>query len=262
MTDAVPQILLLQPRIGLQADLLKDLYTPLLTKVKGRFRCNESDFTNATDVFAGGKPSVVLAVDGVLSVKQHGVLVQQLAQYTQDGGTVIFCCLFSNFCRPNDMCRLFTRFGLQWKSGDYHRTTFALNEVFQPIFGNQLYSTLKSSYCVKALHVNHVHYNARVYSPAPTSTTQSHVFPAASVDQSQSPAVFTRCGHGYLGYLGDVNNEEGSQALLMAMLGAISLQMAQRAILLTTAQKWYCTHQTRLTLLQQLQIYQTESSSQ
>ena len=119
------------------------------------------------------------------------------------------------------MCRLFATFRRQWKDGDYHRTTFARNEAFNTVFGNQLYQALVSSYCVKALHVKHVPYNARVYSLTTESRTQSHVIPATSVDLDQSPAVFTKCGEGFLGYIGDVNNEDGSRALLLAMIGTI-----------------------------------------
>lgn len=228
MTNTMPQVLLLQPKTGVQAELLQDLYGPLFRNIRRRFRTTDFDFTKSRNLFAAGKPSVVLAVDGLLSRKRYDGLVQQLAQYTLDGGTVICCCLFSNFCTPPGMENLFTRFGFQWKSGDYHRTTFALNEDFRALFGDQLYSTLESSYCVKALHVKHVPYNARIYSPTEESRTQSRVFPAGHVDQAQSPAVLTRCGKGWFGYLGDVNNEEGSQALLTAMIGAIFTSSSSR----------------------------------
>ena len=228
MTNTMPQVLLLQPKTGMQAEMLQDLYGPLFTKIQQRFRTTDFDFTNSGNLFAGGKPSLVLAVDGLLSRKRYDGLVQQLAQYTRDGGTVICCCLFSSFCRPRDMENLFTRFGFQWKSGDYHRTTFALNKDFRALFGDQLHSTLESSYCAKALHVKHVPYKARIYSPTQESRTQSHVFPAGHVDKAQSPAVLTRCGKGWFGYLGDVNNEEGSQALLMAMIGAIFTSSSSR----------------------------------
>lgn len=74
---------------------------------------------------------------------------------------------------------------------------------------------------MKALHVANVSFNDRIYGPTSTSETQSMVFPAMSVDQSQSPAVLGRCGKGYLGYLGDVNNEECTQAVLMAMISML-----------------------------------------
>lgn len=238
MAGSTPQVLLLQPSTGLQADILKDLYKPLLTKIEQQYRTKKVDFTRTNDLFANVQPSVVLAVDGVLSAKKYGALHHQLAQYAKDGGTVILCCLFSSFCSMPNMCRLFATFGLQWKNGDYHRNTFTLNEVFEPRFGTQLYSTLDSSYCVKALHVKHVPYNARVYLPALESITQSHGFLVTSADTAQSPAVFTTCGRGFLGYIGDVNNEGGSQALLLAMIGTVSpWASAMNGPLLMTTQK-------------------------
>ncbi|KAL8682717.1 MAG: hypothetical protein Q9186_001228 [Xanthomendoza sp. 1 TL-2023] len=45
------------------------------------------------------------------------------------------------------------------------------------------------------------------------------VFAPSAVDQQQSPAVFSKHGSGWIGYIGDVNNEGASQALTMALLG-------------------------------------------
>lgn len=87
------------------------------------------------------------------------------------------------------------------------------------MLGPQLYNSLEGSYSMKTLHLKHVPADARVYVPEASSWTQSAVFPAAAVDLSQSPAAFAKCGRGYVGYIGDVNNEVGSQKLLMAMLG-------------------------------------------
>ena len=75
---------------------------------------------------------------------------------------------------------------------------------------------------MKALHVKDTPSSARVYSPTPDSREQSLGSYGLSVDQSQSPAVFARCGQGCLGYIGDVNNEEGSQALILVMIGILS----------------------------------------
>ena len=221
MADSAPEVLLLQPKDGMQATLLEDLYKDLIAKIGERFRTSSTDYRDAADLFAEGKPSVVLAVDGVLSAKKYTNLHQQLAQYTKNGGTVIFCCLFSSFCRPNDVARLFTAFDLKWKSGDYHRTSFTINGAFRSAVDAQLFPDLETIHSVKALHLKHVPCNARVYAPTSGSRTQSHVFPPDPVDQSQSPAVFTRCGRGFIGYLGDVNNEVGTQTLLFAMIGRL-----------------------------------------
>ena len=57
-----------------------------------------------------------------------------------------------------------------------------------------------------------------IYSPSPESRTQSHVFAAEPVEQNQTPVAFAKIGDGCVGYIGDVNNETGSQAVILAMI--------------------------------------------
>lgn len=75
---------------------------------------------------------------------------------------------------------------------------------------------------MKAVHVKDSAVEAKVYVPLEQSRVESRVFGPDPVDQSQSPAVWAKCGEGWLGFIGDVNNEKGSQKLLMAMLGKLS----------------------------------------
>lgn len=215
MASPAPQILLL---LDGQDELLGMIYGPLLSKIKAQFTTAEVDYTKAKDLFANGKPQVVLAVDGHLTRKKHKDLHRQLASYTKDGGAVVCCCNFGSFCRPPDLTQFFASFGLQWKSGDYHRTDFALNEAFKSVFGPARFLELEPSCSMKALHVDSVSFKDRVYGPTSTSQIQSMGFLVGSVNQSQSPAVYSRCGKGYLAYIGDVNNEESSQALIMVMI--------------------------------------------
>jgi len=49
--------------------------------------------------------------------------------------------------------------------------------------------------------------------------TQSNVFSASPVDQAQTPVAFTKIGDGSLGYIGDVNAEEESDNVVLAMCG-------------------------------------------
>ena len=131
---------------------------------------------------------------------------------------MIYCCNFSSFYRPDDLDQFFTTFGPLWRSGDYHRTEVTLNEALKPVFGASLFTKLKSSYSMKALNMNHVPFNVRVYGPTSASKTQLMVFPAVSMDQSPSPAVLGKCGKGSVGYLEDLIHEEGSQMLLTVIM--------------------------------------------
>ena len=71
---------------------------------------------------------------------------------------------------------------------------------------------------MKAVHLKNVPAAAKIYVPTDDSRVQSAVFPADRVDIAQTPAVWQLHGQGYIAYIGDVNNESGSRALIMAML--------------------------------------------
>lgn len=160
----------------------------------------------------------IVVIDGGLSQKKYKNTQIKLSEYAKVGGTVILACLFSNFVSIPNFDKLCQNMDLPWGWGDYHRTDFALNPAFAPVFGNDAFETLQQSYSMKAVHLTNVHSEAKVYVPTDSSRTQSFVFPPGKVDTAQTPAVWQKHGQGHIAYIGDVNNETGSQALIMAML--------------------------------------------
>ena len=78
-------------------------------------------------------------------------------------------------------------------------------------------SSLEGTYCPKAVFLKHVAPDASLYSfsyePASESESDSEslVVQPPPVDQTQTAVAFAPVGQGWLGYIGDVNNEEGSQ---------------------------------------------------
>jgi len=180
MASTAPQV---QVLLGNKHELLRDMFTPLFSKIKAQFTTTEVDYTKASDLFVDGLPQVVLAVDGNLTRRKHEGLNAQLAEYTKDGGVVICCCNFSSFCRPPNLNQFFARFGFRWKSGDYHRSDFALHEAFPHVFSASAFSELEPSCSMKALHVANAAFDDRIYGPTSTSETQSNVFPAMSLNQ-------------------------------------------------------------------------------
>ncbi|TFY57503.1 hypothetical protein EVJ58_g6978 [Rhodofomes roseus] len=72
---------------------------------------------------------------------------------------------------------------------------------------------------MKASHLRNVAPTAAVYVPTDESRIESLVFapdPVRNLDQT--PAAFSKLGQGYVGYVGDVNAEEETTHLLIAML--------------------------------------------
>lgn len=220
MTDVPQQVLFL--KLSPQYDsIFNDLYAPVEAKIKTDFQTQEQrSIGGARTYLSTTRPLAILAVDAGLlgNTYEQGRLQKELARYVRSGGTLIMACLFSSFSRPPQLDAFYRRIDVPWRVGDYHRTTFYRNPAFKAIFGSQLHTSLEDSYSMKAVHLKHITPAARVYVPDASSRTQSMVFAPAAVDLQQCPAVFAPYGKGYIGYIGDVNNEEGSRKLLAAML--------------------------------------------
>ncbi|KAJ4494355.1 hypothetical protein C8R41DRAFT_829828 [Lentinula lateritia] len=198
-------------------DYLSDLFSPLMSSmravatVKSVTRIKEAKAILSSNT----PPTAVLSIDAAPTQSKYRSLNEQLVRYARAGGVVVFGCNFSNHFSFDTAERFFRAWGVPWELGHYHRTTVYLNA--DGVQGMDL-TGLESSYSVKALNLTQVLPTSAVYSPSQDSRTQSHVFAATSVDTSQTPAAYSAIGDGYLGYTGDVNAEEPTTKVIMAML--------------------------------------------
>ncbi|EOA81001.1 uncharacterized protein SETTUDRAFT_166407 [Exserohilum turcica Et28A] len=166
---------------------------------------------------ADAAPHAVLVTDG--GIAQHGNVYAKLLDYAHSGGILVFMGTFSSFTRPSDFQSLFQKAGLPWKAGDYHRTTVYRNDTDTDATSSSR-AELPASYSQKAVFLTGVPRKYAWYLPNASSRTESLVFPPAPIaDQSQTPVAFADLGTGKLGYVGDVNGEEGSEAVVLAMCG-------------------------------------------
>lgn len=215
MPTTKPQILLLQLGDQYQQDIFNDLYIGLCTKFEEHYTVVKTgSLTKEHLIYSGA----IVVTDGGLSKKKHKNIQIRLSEYARAGGTLILACLFSNFVSGPNFDSMCLNMELPWGWGDYHRTDFALNPAFAPVFGNETFRTLDKSYSMKAVHLKNVPAAAKLYLPTNDSRVQSFVFPPDRVDTAQTPAVWQKHGQGFIAYIGDVNNESGSQVLIMAML--------------------------------------------
>lgn len=214
------QLLYLHLGEDMEVNIFDDLYQNVRTQIASLAPTQEAKtMVAAQSLLSTESFKAVLAVDGGVAMKKNTAVAKQLASYAAGGGTVLFCCMFSSFVRPPDMDKMWQKFDQPWRSGDYHRTTFYLNKRMKNVLGSQRAVSLSREYSMKALHLQDVPAGSRAYVPLEHSRTQSRVWPPDAVDDTQTPAVFHKYGDGWLGYIGDVNNEKGTRGLLMAMLG-------------------------------------------
>lgn len=78
---------------------------------------------------------------------------------------------------------------------------------------------LVDGYSQKAVNVKGLRPDEALYRPGSESMTDSAVFAPDRVDTAQAPVGFRALGEGWVGYVGDINGEEGSDGVVLAMCG-------------------------------------------
>lgn len=161
------------------------------------------------------RPTTVLITDAIITTAKNARTWGAIINYMRQGGTAVAMGRFSSFVKLDDTKPFFNQAGLDWDRGAYHRTTLALN---QDAVTFAVGSTLLPEYSQKALFVKNVQQQDMWYQSTGDSVTESHVFAEEAAHKSDQTAVaFTKVGDGRFGYIGDVNSEEGSDAVVLAM---------------------------------------------
>ncbi|KAL8897610.1 MAG: hypothetical protein Q9207_007126 [Kuettlingeria erythrocarpa] len=188
------QILYLHLRDDAHISIFDDLYQGVVAQVTSVASTQEAKSAAAAQsLLATQSFKAVQIVDAGIAWPKNKPLHKQLASYAQQGGTILFCCLFSSFVRPPNMDSLWSTFGLLWKNGDYHRTNFYLSQRVE----NVLDQDRTDRYSMKTNHPKNVPDESRIYVPLKQSRTQSAVFPAMSVDVRQTPAALHKYSGGW-----------------------------------------------------------------
>lgn len=131
---------------------------------------------------------------------------------------MVLGCAFSSLIRPSDFNKFFEKaWRLPWRFGSYHQADFFARAALDGKLNGRL---IPASYSQKAVSAKGVREEHKVYVPTTESWTQSRVFMSEPVkDLSKVPVTFTQIGQGHLGYVGDVNSEVESTAVVLAMFG-------------------------------------------
>ncbi|KAH9823421.1 hypothetical protein DFH28DRAFT_947172 [Melampsora americana] len=182
-----------------------DMYQDFHNQIESRYKIQEAKTIDeslaALDTHP--KPKVVLLVHGEICDKEHSMVIKKVGSYAKQGGTVIMCLNFASFLQFSTTEWIFQKtLGLTWQLGAYTRQDFKLNKMFKNVFKDRL----ESDYNAKALNI--------------TNTSEhSQIYKVTEMVKRESPIIFERYTEtGFIGYIGDVNNELGSQAVLLAML--------------------------------------------
>ncbi|KAL4923825.1 uncharacterized protein BDV17DRAFT_230737 [Aspergillus undulatus] len=164
--------------------------------------------------------AIIITDEHLTESKSESRLVLSIVKdYIQKvGGLVIAGLHFPIHTRYEDFQPFFESFGLPWRCGDCYRTTFQLNpscalpEGIKP-------SSLPGPYSMKVLHVKDAKPQENFFVPIPGAVNESLSLASGYMNPDQAAVAGARLGRGYLIYCGDVNGEDGTTQLILALCG-------------------------------------------
>ncbi|PTB40353.1 hypothetical protein M441DRAFT_59125 [Trichoderma asperellum CBS 433.97] len=195
------------------------MYGSLLTKIRtgSVFQRVEDGESAKRVLLEGPPPHAILITDEALTLRENAPVWEAVLKYIKQGGTAVVMGNFSSFVEPLSIKPFFAKAGLEWEQGSYHRTTLVLNPQ---AVGIHLASKLLPEYSQKAVFLKNAKTSDAWYVTNENAVTESLAFQAKDAHVTgESPVLLASVGKGKLGYIGDVNGEEGSEAVVIAMCG-------------------------------------------
>ena len=155
-------------------------------------------------------PQAIIATDASLCNDSGASLPNKVIKYVHAGGILVFAGHFPSVARFTEIEKLFLRFRLPWRSGDYTSATLNFNPFNDTIDTNGL----KVRFTTKALYLDNVAKRHAVYLDFGHSKSHGK--------RVQSPVVYAKVGRGRIGFVGDVNGSAASVKAITSMcnLGA------------------------------------------
>ncbi|KAK7438433.1 hypothetical protein VKT23_018046 [Stygiomarasmius scandens] len=153
------------------------------------------------------KISCILINDPEVLRPENKPYIDSVVEYVRGGGRVVFAGMFSSLVNAPTLDEMWKRiFGLPWKMGSYYQSEVELSKESVLEKANTSLG-LKQTLSMKAVHLRDAGAGDTVYCPK-----------GKNYDR-EAPVLFARMGEGYVGYVGDVNGEEDSTDITLAMLG-------------------------------------------
>ncbi|KAI1109829.1 hypothetical protein F5Y14DRAFT_431230 [Nemania sp. NC0429] len=183
--------------------MFNQLYAGLISKITAKAEMDRATTQRAAlDMLTRNPPPPMIFITDA-GVLHHMRVWEHVIDCLRAGSTVVLAATFSSFVNEGQFNRCFGKVGLPWKRGDYYRTDVSLRPG---VVNSRLKEQLFPVYSSKALYVQGV--------------ARPDVWYAG--ERGEVSVAFTKVGNGMLGYVGDVNGEDGSEAVVLAMLGLLN----------------------------------------
>ncbi|GAA5906542.1 hypothetical protein JCM8208_000475 [Rhodotorula glutinis] len=169
-------------------------------------------------------PSAILSTTAALAEKQHANVRAALRIYIEKGGRVVVGGPGIGHLMMDEIPVLLSELGgVPWQVGGYHRTTHYLN-TSHPLYravDSPARAALSASFSCKAIVLKEVDPSDMVYRSTGDSGVESLAMAmgGGKVASDEVAVATAQVGEGWLSWVGDVNQEAGSTAAMLWLLG-------------------------------------------
>ncbi|TBU26913.1 hypothetical protein BD309DRAFT_861448 [Dichomitus squalens] len=160
------------------------------------------------------RPHAVIVADDAVTYPRNREVLLRLVEYAKAGGTVVYAGTFSSSVRHQDLDSMFKDvWGLPWRAFSFATTTHTVNPRVQGLNPNGLVKR----YVVDANHIDHVALEDAVYLPSSVVKKLRKGGHQSAGQTYRTPAAFATVGRGRVGYIGDVDGDDDTTRLVIAM---------------------------------------------
>ncbi|KAI2612706.1 uncharacterized protein GGS25DRAFT_518391 [Hypoxylon fragiforme] len=161
--------------------------------------------------------SAVIVTDAAPSLPENSAVWDAVLEYVRQGGTSVLMAEFPLYVRHSKMGSFFSKAGLSWKFGAFFRTNVTLN---RNSVSPASVAHLPPEYSQLATYIRDVAPADAWYTTTENSIIEPCPFaPEVPHNVTQISVALACVGNGKLGYVGDVDAEEGSADVALAMCG-------------------------------------------
>lgn len=210
-----PQILLISLNF---IPLFDETYKPLLealTRDTHIQRVKHAD-SAIRRLSEGTPPMAVLVTDEALANDENSRVWEAVLQYVRQGGRCVVMGHFASFVPQLKIKPFFEKAGLEWEVGSYTKETCVINKE---AVEHGLAVLLPASYTQQAVFVKNVALEEAWFATEEGESVVRVRPPKSAETKGEAPIALAQVGEGKLGYVGDVNGEQGSDAVILAMCG-------------------------------------------
>ena len=201
-----------------QYQLFSAVYGPHLHILATRLQISEATTLAQARRYLSStvRPQAIIVADAFTTNPAYRDILFQLVDYAWAGGTVIYAGLVGCFTRPIDLNAAFQHvWGVPWRSSSFYQQAFSLNPSAKCISTDPKH--VSHAYTMRARFVSKVELKDALYLE-PLNVRRVELETGEQGQPTyETPAAFAPIGYGYFGFVGDVDGEEGTIKLLLAM---------------------------------------------